>query len=296
MRWIFDVFPFDMPPGPSFLAVYAALVVVALVAVRLARRAVERAGAAGIDRPAGAGPYRRAVPSQPLRVGRIPSHEEETLAVAYLRGGQDAVTLTLRAQEHAAGDSHDASETWARARDLVPTLVARLRRDGLLRTRLGAVVGALITWAAFALVIGVGAVRVVRAMDFNRPWFFLACLMLITPFVWWKGARTGAVTRAGKRYLAWLGDATQSARAAVAGGFDRHPDHVALAVAVAGTTALAGAAWAGSASFALADPGYRPPSTGGGGGGSCSSGGGSSCSGGGSSCGGGGCGGGGCGG
>ncbi len=152
----------------------------------------------------------------------------------------------------------------------------------------------LIPWLSGALVLGVGMIRLLRALELNRPASLLVLEMLFVMVIFViMASTTSATSTLRKEYLRWLDDSTISLRTDVASGRRRDPTDVGLAVAVGGASVLADAiplamiysamvpAPMVIASSSSSDSSSSGSSCGGGGGSSCGGGGGSSCGGGG---------------
>ena len=99
----FDFFPFNLPPGLSFLAVYVLLATGCFIALGTARGAIASALSDGPTRPAvpppgSLGPSYRAAnaPNRPeaLGIGWLPDGAQ-VWTVAWLRGGTAAVAEAL---------------------------------------------------------------------------------------------------------------------------------------------------------------------------------------------------------
>ena len=158
----------------------------------------------------------------------------------------------------------------------------------------------LVVWISGAVIVAVGVIRFVRALELDRPAGFLIIEMLLIAFAFGVARlTTSSKSTLRKDYLLWIDDATHSLRDDVASGRRAEAADVGLAVAVSGASALAARTslvWIHLALLpepvAVASSGSSSSSSSGGS--SCSSGGGSSCGGGGGggdSGGGGGCGG-----
>lgn len=208
--------------------------------------------------------------------GKLPSPDLHA-HVAYLRGGVPSVAELLVSRAEAEGWLAQLDggglrvgepDRWAssltrelRAKIVVSELgrpgvlgaarvVAERHAEGFERDLVAAGLlrasGARTAGSLVAAVIGLGVagavlMRASMEAELGRSHLPLAAVffaaLLGTGFV----ARTGRLTGAGERYLAWIAGATEALRADVASGQATTPDDVALAAAVEPRAAVAGA-------------------------------------------------------
>jgi hypothetical protein len=227
-----------------------------------------------------------------LRIGFIP-HGDELWTIAWVRGGAKEVANTLLAVaiasghviEHAdrttgkllhvvvphspgdplyegflAGIRSDPANAYvaglAVAADADATLRLDAERAGFKRTAAGfqAYQTAMLVGLAMCEIIG-GARLIVRStMDAARPTQLIHMMLLVGGLAALWIARESRSWNVGRKYLAWLADATHSLRADVAEGRRSHPNEVGLAVAAGGAALLTGLS-----AFFVFRPHFEPP-------------------------------------
>jgi uncharacterized protein (TIGR04222 family) len=311
-----DFFPFNMESGPAFLVFYAALAFVGLNFVGVVRTFVggwlDGRAATGGPNPAlvvgrvppaddclavaylreGTNGIANTLVSEAVAEGWLrppPSPKQpskpsqEPFSVRDRPPSLRAAVPLHQALTRAGTAAHTASavrrfaKEAARAieRDLAPRLTAA----GLVRAP--ATVWSLRVLVALGggLILLVGLVRILRAVELNRPFTLLAWEMVAVAIAI-LGMGFSSATRESRlrgRYLDWLDGATTSLQADVTSGRRREARDVALAVAVGGVAILAPPLYE-SLSSAFASTPRPTASTGRGSSSSCSS---SSCGGGG---------------
>ncbi|RYE84178.1 MAG: hypothetical protein EOO75_18435, partial [Myxococcales bacterium] len=287
-----DFFPFAITSGPGFTLLYAALIAAGMGATTLMRRRIIAATELPLDDPSDDDApvaqrgYRAGVPAsgrRRLQIGWAPQ-PDEIPAIAYLRGGNDAVASTVLATAIAGGqlvnDNLDEKAVPAyrltdepSASPLVKHLVSRLRGESgspLPATTLleAATVFAAshelrlagelsdagfdrlastrrrLMWpglATGAVLLGIGAVRYLRALELDRNTGHLTFLMLGCTLLVLASLGSSSRSASADAYLAWLASMTGSLQGDLQAGRRRGADDVGLGVSVHGVTALVGA-------------------------------------------------------
>jgi hypothetical protein len=263
-----EMFPASARSAAAFAISFGVVAIVVLAVAKLVSTllvsSLDRT-AASVARSAPRG--RVAAQRGDLAPGVFP-RADDVPAIAYLRGGLDAVATTLLAEGSASGwltwvggrgvagklrddggrrmrelhSALDRARTFDRERaleiarhvasGLVPTIEAELARAGMWRSSAVRGLGALPTVVAGALLIGVGALRV--SHGFDSPGQALAVIGSIA------GAAGAAIalsrvapeSERAHAYLDWLRDVTSSLCAAVESGRSRRIADVALATAL----------------------------------------------------------------
>ena len=278
--------PLDLT-GPEFLRFYLVYGVVGLLLAWILRRSLLR----GFEVP----PEGRR-----LKPGRYPT-EEDSYAVALLRGGRHALDEVRELAEARAGGKRSASPELDR-------IESDLERQGLLVPPEGRSVFRWLFGLTLVALPGLGLVKLAVAFLRERPNIgFLLLLIALYALLTLVFLHPPRITAAAMSYLAWLREARRDLEKPAKGSQQDHTSDLVLAAAIFGPTTLllanperrrddsyagGGCSSGGSASDFDHDSGEACDG-GGDGGGGCDGGGGD---GGGGDGGGGGCGGGGCGG
>ena len=306
-----DFFPFNMGSGPAFLAFYAAFAFVGLNALRVVRdlvggfldgRAFDTAsGGLAIGRVPraddclavaylreGARGVANTLISQAMAEGWLgpPSDADGKFTVS---GGQRPQLrasvpfyrdLTKEAKSGQVSADTVQSHAKASAAALEPGLESGLAANGLVRSPEIAWALRLLVWLGGGAILLVGLIRVLRAIELNRPFTLLFWELVVVAVTVLVMSFSGKVrdSQVKQRYLSWLDGATTSLQADVTSGRRREARDVALAVAVGGAAILASPLYAGLTSAFVPEPRPVVSSGGGSSGSSCSS---SSCGGGG---------------
>ena len=302
MSFLASTWPWNLPPGPSFLIAWVLLATV-LVGLGLLLAWVVGDLLDGPVLRASSASTSAATPSQAhqLVVGRLPGAEDATL-VAYLRGGVDAVGHVLFAGAAAAGWlTYDGTKftvlpdveptdldlaffkaTLGRsrevlrativdamrqtARDLEPSLRRRAEESGVLRPSDRRVLLLAIGMGGGLVAAVVGVVRIVVRQELNPdavfPGNLVIAMTLALALSGWLTWKFTARHRQARAMLAWLDDVTTSLRADVTRGADLDPGRVSLTAALGGLVAL-GAARESLGVLGLAPPTYAGASSGG---------------------------------
>ena len=267
----FDTWPWNVPPGLTFFAIYGAIAAGLLLLTWLLQRGVGRtldAGAGSEETASFA-----ASSGSKLEPGRIP-RGSDLWRVAHLKGGARGVTGALLSSATAEGwifANEDAKFEAARGRAPVDPLLLELHRavggapktaeellahanavtaahrPGLVEDliRQGHYRSGGARWALAAIALAGGGVTAlfglirlpVRAALYGGgapvPVFLMLELIVIAVVTLLLALRTRESSSA-RAYLRWLEDATQSLRADVASGRRREGWEVGLAVALGG--------------------------------------------------------------
>jgi uncharacterized protein (TIGR04222 family) len=293
--------------GPSFVGLYALLVLLVTVGLVVRQRGLRR-------RPAPGGPVRLHPYELAYLKGGARLAAEAVLvglrAADVLKPGPRKKTVQLTGRTRPAGStgvdqaaislaasvgSYDRLRSELVHRPEVAELRRRLEVAGLMHPERTAAAHLFTAWLLWLAVLGLGVARLVVGMSRGKPVAFLVVLLVVAAVcavVTLRGQR--GRTAAGYRLLEAArreGGGPQEAASKGAARFG--PMGASYSVALYGAAAL----WASDPQFAAAIGASRYSGAGGGSGAGGYSGGyGSGCSGGSSGCGGGGCGGGGCGG